>query len=334
MSHTPKIAIIGAGIAGLAAARILAENFEVTVFEKSRGLGGRLSTRYASRFEFDHGVQYFTAESASFVELVNHMQAEGIVNAWQGEFVEISNNKTFVLLSDQRTRYVGVPRMNVVGKYLARGLSVLLNQRVTKLIRGHDFWQLEINQTTISEQFDWALFAIPSEQAKSLLTEATPLLGRVSSVEMQGCYVLMLGCNDTFVLPSWCGASIQNPMIQWISCNSSKPGRAPESTLVVLSNNQWAEDQINTDLQLVQSQLWTAAAQILDLSSHQIDYMSVHHWRYANCIKPLQAFELLDRKNCLALCGDWTQGAKVEAAYLSGQAVALALSTHLMKNDL
>ena len=334
MSHTPKIAIIGAGIAGLAAARILAANFEVTVFEKSRGLGGRLSTRYASPFEFDHGVQYFTAESASFVELVNHMQAEGIVNAWQGEFVEISNNKTSVLLEEQRTRYVGVPRMNVVGKYLARGLSVLLNQRVTKLIRGHDFWQLEVNQTTLSEKFDWVLFAIPAEQVKSLLTEDSPLLGSVSSVEMQGCYVLMLGCNDTFFLPSWCGASIENPWIQWISCNSSKPGRAPEPTLVILSNNQWAEDHINADLQQVQSQLWAAASQLLDLSSHQIDHMGVHHWRYANCIKPLQASAVLDRKNFLALCGDWTQGAKVEAAYLSGQAVARELSTHLMKDAL
>lgn len=334
MLPRPKIAIVGAGIAGLAAARILAANFEVTVFEKSRGLGGRLSTRYASPFEFDHGVQYFTAESASFVELVNHMQAEGIVNAWQGDFVEISNNKTSVLLNDPRTRYVGVPRMNAVGKYLARGLSVLLNQRVTKLIRGHNFWQLEINQATISEKFDWVLFAIPAEQVESLLPEGNPFSERVSYVGTQGCYVLMLGCNHTFVLPSWRGASIQSACIQWISCNSSKPERAPEPTLVVLSCNQWAEDHINADLQQVQNQLWTAASQILDLSSNKIDHMSVHHWRYANCIKPLQASLVLDKENYIAMCGDWTQGAKVEAAYLSGQAVARGLSAHLMKDAL
>lgn len=334
MLHTPKIGIVGAGIAGLAAARILSANFEVTVFEKSRGLGGRLSTRYASPFEFDHGVQSFTAESDSFVELVNDMQVEGIVKTWQGNFVQISNKKTSELLNAQRERYVGVPRMNAVGKYLARDLSILLNHRVTKLIRGHNFWQLEINQSTISEKFDWVIFAIPPEQVRPLLPADNPFSESVSSVEMQGCYVLMLGCNAAFVLPSWCGASIQSPCIQWISCNSSKPGRASEPTLVVLSNNQWAEDHIKADLQEVQSQLWTAASQILDLSSYQVDHMSMHHWRYANCIKPLQTSAVLDRKNYLALCGDWTQGARVEAAYLSGQAVARELSTYLLKNAL
>ena len=61
-----KIAIVGAGIAGLAAARILAKNFEVTVFEKSRGLGGRLSTRYASPFEFESFLEKYVKGKADF----------------------------------------------------------------------------------------------------------------------------------------------------------------------------------------------------------------------------------------------------------------------------
>lgn len=330
MLRMPKIAIIGAGIAGLSAARTLTKHCDVTVFEKSRGLGGRLSTRYASPFEFDHGVQYFTAENPSFVELVKQMEAEGIVNAWQGDFVKLLDNNTSLLLDDQRTRYVGAPRMNTVGKYLARGLSILLNQKVTKLIRTHDFWELEINHTTISEKFDWVLFAIPAEQVKPLLPKENHYSEGIASVAMQGCYVLMLGCRNTFALPSWSGASMQGSSIQWISCNSSKPGRSPDPTLVVLSNNQWAENHKSTDLQQIQRWLWTSTAQIMDLSSDQIEHMSMHYWRYANCIQPLQAFELLDKKSHLALCGDWTQGAKVEVAYLSGQEVAHELITHLL----
>ena len=54
-----QIAVIGAGIAGLACARELARaDAKVTVFEKSRGLGGRLGTRRQGNFAFDHGAQF------------------------------------------------------------------------------------------------------------------------------------------------------------------------------------------------------------------------------------------------------------------------------------
>ena len=41
-----NIAIIGAGISGLIAARNLIQKHNVTIFDKSRGVGGRMSTRY------------------------------------------------------------------------------------------------------------------------------------------------------------------------------------------------------------------------------------------------------------------------------------------------
>jgi predicted NAD/FAD-dependent oxidoreductase len=56
-----RIAVIGAGIAGLACAREIARaDVAVTVFEKARGLGGRLATRRDGNLAFDHGAQYLT----------------------------------------------------------------------------------------------------------------------------------------------------------------------------------------------------------------------------------------------------------------------------------
>jgi len=60
-----KIAILGGGVAGLSAARELRRHgIDVKLFDKSRGVGGRMSTRYAGDWEFDHGAQYFTAQDA------------------------------------------------------------------------------------------------------------------------------------------------------------------------------------------------------------------------------------------------------------------------------
>ena len=63
---TQNIAIVGAGISGLTAARKLIERHNVIIFDKSRGVGGRMSTRYSEAYEFDHGAQYFTAKDKRF----------------------------------------------------------------------------------------------------------------------------------------------------------------------------------------------------------------------------------------------------------------------------
>jgi len=60
-------AIIGAGMAGITCARTLVQaGHQVTVFDKSRGLGGRMATRSSAFGSFDHGVQYFTARDPRF----------------------------------------------------------------------------------------------------------------------------------------------------------------------------------------------------------------------------------------------------------------------------
>jgi len=59
-----NIAIIGAGISGLSLANMLKDIANVKVFEKSRGFGGRVATRYSEDFEFDHGAQFFTIKAS------------------------------------------------------------------------------------------------------------------------------------------------------------------------------------------------------------------------------------------------------------------------------
>jgi renalase len=79
-----KIAIIGAGMAGLSAATHLVENgHSVTVFEKSRGIGGRMSTRREGDFEFDHGAQYFTVRNDQFFSAIMEWEKMGIASLWE-----------------------------------------------------------------------------------------------------------------------------------------------------------------------------------------------------------------------------------------------------------
>ena len=74
--------MIGAGLAGLAAARSLADaGVTVTVFEKSRGVGGRTATRREGLWAFDHGAQYATFRDARLAPWVQSWaEAEVLVS--------------------------------------------------------------------------------------------------------------------------------------------------------------------------------------------------------------------------------------------------------------
>ena len=83
-----KVAVVGAGIAGIACARTLMQaGLDVTVFEKSTGAGGRMSTRSSEFGGFDHGAQYFTVRDARFEKAL--ATASGLVRPWSANTVRI-----------------------------------------------------------------------------------------------------------------------------------------------------------------------------------------------------------------------------------------------------
>ena len=113
-----KVAIIGAGIAGLTAARELNDLGEISLFEKSRGAGGRICSRYAEPFVFDHGAQFFIARPKKFNRFLEPMIHEGVIKSWNANFVEIKKEK---IISRRQwdlghPHYVGLPTMSEIGR--------------------------------------------------------------------------------------------------------------------------------------------------------------------------------------------------------------------------
>jgi predicted NAD/FAD-dependent oxidoreductase len=81
-----RVAVVGAGLAGLAAARELrAGGHEVVVFEKSRGLGGRLAARRAGGAVLDHGSPAIAApEGTGLRGLADALPADDRVDVEDG----------------------------------------------------------------------------------------------------------------------------------------------------------------------------------------------------------------------------------------------------------
>lgn len=208
--QTPRktIAIVGAGLAGLTAARTLAQSgHQVTVFEKSRGLGGRMSSRRSDFGRFDHGAQYFTARDPRFLRALEWVQttAPGTVQQWQTR-VEPKNQT-------KETRWVGVPGMNAlaaqIGASLLEAKNIHLETRVTKITRtsttgaGWSINALGPNDQAVSVgSFDAVLLALPSEQTLQLLQESklqSSWLPAIDAVEVAPCWTLMLAFPEVLI---------------------------------------------------------------------------------------------------------------------------------------
>ena len=161
----PSVAIIGAGVGGLMAARTLFDHgINVQIFEKSRGVGGRLATRRIDeQCWFDHGAQYFTARDCRFGKYVKSWIQDGIVDPWMGKIVELDPGGKIVADKTGTPRYVGTPSMNRLAKHIAADLPVHLQTRIHAIRRnGNDKWELVDEHHRIVGTFDIVISNAPS----------------------------------------------------------------------------------------------------------------------------------------------------------------------------
>lgn len=314
-----KIAIIGAGIAGLTLAHKLRDVAEITIFEKSRGVAGRLSTRYYDEFEFDHGAQYFTIKTPEFAQFMKPLIDANVVVRWDAKFAELDRNKILkqAQWSEDFPHYVGSPRMNHVGKFLAKDINISLQTRVQSLTKTEDSgWVVIDDKNETLGQFDWVISTAPAKQTEEIFQNNFSDISSVQNKKMLGCFALMLGFNEPLDLP-WEAALVNNSNIGWIAVNSSKPGRPESFSLLIQSANNWAEEHLEEDPEKVKNHLLAEFSDITGIEINNPSCSELHRWRYANITRQDGANYLLNETNRLAACGDWCVEGRVEGAFIS-----------------
>lgn len=314
-----NIAIIGAGISGVTAATVLKDHANVTLFEKSRGVGGRMSTRRDEPHFFDHGAQYFTVSTDEFKEFISPMMVKGIIARWDARFVEFENNK---LMSRRQwdesyPHYVGVPGMNAVVKYLSQDLNVHLGVCVRPVKRHHDQWHLEDDQGNVLGVYDWVISTTPAEQAADLLPSYHPFNPKVRAIKMRGCFSLMLGFSTALPL-AFDAALVRGSDISWISVNSSKPGRSDTFSLLIHSTNDWADAHTYDTHDRVMEHLCDQTTQVIGFEAREASRKALHQWRFANIDKQTGSTHFFDIQEKIVICGDWFIQGRVEAGFISG----------------
>ena len=326
----PRVAIVGAGLAGLACARALqADGIAVRVLEKSRGPAGRMSTRQGDGWQCDHGAQYFTARDPDFRAEVTRWCEDGVAAPWAGRIRAIDAGGLRTPNPPPLERFVGVPRMTSPAARLAEGLSVDTHCEIRELRRDPHGWRLRAESAGwLAETFDAVLVAAPGPQAAALLAAHAPEVARIArGAPMRGAWALMLRYDAPLALP-FDGAFVNHGPLRWIARDSSKPGREGPETWLLHATPEWSAPRLEAPAEIVAKPMIEAFA---SLGAPTPAAWTAHRWRYADTAPPLEKGCVWDPDAAVGLCGDWLDAGKVEGAWLSGRKLARRVSASLSR---
>lgn len=311
--------MIGAGIAGLAAARTLKDQgFAVRVLERGRGVGGRAAHRQTQGHHFDHGAQYFTARDPRFARCVEAWLSAGVVAPWKGRIVALGKGEGASTVAPLE-RYVGVPGMNVMAKRLARGVEVTTDCAVTALSRNAGTWVIKTNAGSLGP-FDAVILAMPPEQAAQIDAPGA-LLDAAKRFESLPCWCAMAAFDAPLPL-DFDGAFVNSAEINWAARDSSKPGRPKGERWVIHASAKWSAGCLDESPGDIARALLGHLFHAFGLSPLEPKLLAGHRWSFARPARDSEVDCVWMTEHSVALCGDWCRNGRVEGAYLSGVATA------------
>ena len=219
-------------MAGLSCAQSLrSAGVRVSLFDKGRGPGGRMSSR---RIEtplgsavFDFGAQYFTTRDIAFAEQVRSWEKNGLVARWP---------------EARHDAYIGTPSMNTVLRHLAENQTVSFTALVKGLKRQGRQWQLicEGHEGTL---FDGVVLALPAEQTAPILTLHDFELAQAALfARSQPCWTGMFAFAAPLEYEN--GIMRDRGIIAWAARDNAKPGRTGPERWVVQAGPQWSTSHL------------------------------------------------------------------------------------------
>lgn len=334
-----RVAIIGAGMTGASAARALADaGAEVTVFDKGRGPGGRMSSKRLQQddetggyFQLDMGAQYFTARHPWFLRQVRQWQQLGVVQRW--DFAPHVWQHALLLPSDdETTRYVGTPAMHQMLRAQLGTMMQHYSCQVTELSYSlSSFSSQQAGEWTISTAdgasyagFDALLLTCPPEQCRKLLA-THPLTEQLPADLLLPCWAVAIELAAPVTHPA-VGIFGKSGVLSWCARHNAKPGRPALAEHWVLHLNA------SSSLQLLEATPEDVAAVAEQAFSQiigqklQVTSALCHRWLYASYNAEVAPPGVLsDPAQQLVVASDWSLGGRVENAWLAGVMAASRL---------
>lgn len=310
-----EIAVLGAGMAGLAAARTLAaQGYRVSVFDKGRGIGGRLSTRRTPFGAFDHGAQYATVRDPAFSAYIAELQASGAVHVWDAA-------KPGAIIGNP-----GMASLVKAGFEGQLGISVTTGFEVAHIGKVAEGYVLSDRDGVHQGPFDKVIVTAPSPQAAHLLQAFGDPFGRLSAVSYAPSYTLLAAFDVPLDLPNMPALGTDSQLASACRQSARAPGRESEKDLwVVQASAEFSAANIEREREAMVPVLLRLFQEEMGVAVPQPVYAAGHRWLYALVREALGEPYLLSADGTLGVAGDGMLGPRIELAFMSGVQCAQAM---------
>lgn len=278
----------------------------MTVFEKSRGPGGRTSSRRAGELRFDHGCPILEEGVAARTFRDAGAPVEPFADG-----------------------VVPVPAMSAGARALAEGTELRAGVEIERVGGIADGLELFAGGESVG-QFERVAITAPAPQAANLLADVAPALAdRAGEAAFSPCWAVMAAWEEE-MLPGDVDL-VRDPFpeaeLAWAVRESAKPGREPGERWTLQAGPRWSEEWLEAQPIEVEGQLLGALGRELRVGAlPPPDFLAAHRWRYAQVTAALDEDFLLDGLAGIGATGDWCGGGGgVHRAVASGKALANAI---------
>lgn len=342
-----KLAIIGAGLAGLAAAHKLRHSqsaIEIVIFEKSRGVGGRTATRRLHGAIFDHGAQYIKAPTPELEALLREGGAQETLRdiglpVWTfDQHNQIAEGDPAQNSDPKWTYSDGITR---IAKELAQSLDIRRQIRIGHIAQANGSYILFDEQDAIVGAADAVLLTPPASQTHDLIAaSALPnaaqevVLAELARASYRPCVTVTLGYPPQLrprPFYALVNTDRQHP-ISWLAYEHLKPERASGDQHVVIAQMapEWSASHWNDNLSQLTEQVAALVSTLLDEDLHAPLWGDRQGWRYALPDGRADFDTLNSAIRGLFFAGDYTAGqGRVHLAIEQGWQVAERIAGHV-----
>ena len=309
-----NVVVVGSGLSGLMASRVLIEHgHDVVVFDKGRGVGGRLATRRIGEGVFDHGAQFFTVREDEFDRHVQEWIAAGAVREWC---------RGFGPDQDGFPRYVGTAGMTSIAKHLSRDLDVRQSALVFSVLPEGDGWKTTLDDGS-SVDSDAVLLTCPIAQSFGFaFTAGIEMPEDLRSIDYDRTLGLLALLDRPPAIPS--PGAVQNPddNFSFVGDNMAK-GISPVPAVTFHANPAWSLAHWDTPHDEAEALLTELARPYL--GDARIVASNYKRWRFATPQRTWPDRHWMNDAGNFAIAGDAFSGPRIEGAAMSGLSAARAL---------
>jgi|TARA_B100001094_G_scaffold188124_1_gene182352 predicted NAD/FAD-dependent oxidoreductase len=308
--------VIGSGISGATIANLLNKKFQVNLYDKGRGPGGRASfKRIKGQIGFDHGTQYFSPKTIEFKKFANRLIKIKILKKWSGNHIFLNSKKKE---NKKHIKIIGKKGNNDICKFLLKKVKCFYQSEVKKIYYKNKLWFLLFTDGKI-RTYKGVILTCPFPQLKKLSEKFINNTFIKRKLKMDANITVMIAIKKNKKSPS--SFLFDDPVLGWAGNeNTKKRFKSKYDLWTLQSTFKWANKNIDKNKKNLKKNskiLIDKFFKLTKIKKTKVIYSINHGWKYSSNSKPLKIRSYWDPQKKIGVCADWFIGPRLESGWIS-----------------